>query len=187
MLNPEGLKIDIEELTLDLKKVPRFINVILPNGAQKSNYPEFKHKVLLIRSRRASRKEWVIDVCGAQYGIYQNFSEWLQYKGAFVARISDRSCRGTAKQMLESMAQNRGVTALTYGLVGRAAQALDAATTTWEAANGPVSRIRSLLGQAYDNEKASLFQSLNSAVRNFVATNDFTELVRSEKQFDGLL
>ena len=187
MLNPEGLKIDIEELTLDLKKVPRFINVILPNGAQKSNYPECKHKVLLIRSRRASRKEWVIDICGAQYGLYQNFSDWLQYADDFVERVSDRSRPGTAKQKLELLAQNGGTKTLSYGLVGRAAQALDAATTTWEAANGPVSRIRSLRGQVYDNQKASLLQSLSSAVRVFIATNDFTELVRREKQFAGLL
>jgi hypothetical protein len=89
--------------------------------------------------------------------------------------------------MLESMAEERGMPALTYGLVGRAAQALDAGTTTWEAQNGPVSRMRSLTGAAYDQEKASRLQSLSNAVRTFVATNDFTALVRREQQYAGLL
>lgn len=188
LLTPaKGLNVDIEELSLDLKKVPRIIKVISPNCAPMYNYPAYTHQVLLVRSRRASRKEWVFDLCGAQYGLYQNFSEWLQYANDFVQRLSSRSRPGICKQRLGSLAQNRGMPVLTYGLVGRAAQALDAATTTWEAQHGPVSRMRSLTGAAYDQEKASLLQSLSNAVRTFVATNDFTALVRREKQAVGLL
>jgi hypothetical protein len=66
MLIPvKGLNIDIEELSLHLKEVPRIINVVSPNCPPMSNYHAYKHQVLLIRSRRASRKEWVIDLCGA--------------------------------------------------------------------------------------------------------------------------
>jgi hypothetical protein len=183
----KGLNVDVEELSLELQEVPRIISVISPNCSPISNYPDCKHAVLLIRSLRATRKQWAIDLCGAQYGLYQVFSEWLQYDNDFVARLAERSPPGTAKQVLELMAEERGMPALTYGLVGRAAQALDAATTTWEAQNGPVSRMRSLTGAAYDQEKASLLQSLSNTVRSFVATNDFTALVRREKQFDGLL
>ena len=183
----KGLNVEIEELTLDLKNVPRIIEVNSPNSAQMFNYPAYKHQVLLVRSRRASGKEWVFDLCGAQYGIYQNFGEWRQYDNDFVQRVSSRSDSGTCKQRLESLAQNRGMPVLVYGVVGRAAQALDAATTTWEAQHGPVSRMRSLTGAAYDQEKASLLQSLSNAVRSFVATNDFSALVRREKKAVGLL
>ena len=148
-----------------------------------SNHTDNEHAVLLIRSRRATRKEWVIDLCGAQYGSYQVFSKRLQSDNNLIARFRP----GTFKQMLESRAQKRGMPALTYGLVGRAAQALDAAIITWEAQHGPVSRMRSLTGAAYDQEKASLLQSLSNAVRTFVATNDFSALVRREKQAVGLL
>jgi hypothetical protein len=187
MLIPvKGLNIDIEETSLHLKEVPRTIKVISPNCAPMSNYPTYKHQVLLIRSRQASRKEWAIDLCGAQYGLYQVFSEWLQYD-SFVARVSGRSPPGTAKQLMNALAQGKGMPALTYGLVGRAAQAFDAAITTWEAQHGPVSRMRSLSGAAYQQQKTDLLQAVSNAVRTFVATNDFTALVRREKQSVGLL
>lgn len=188
LLTPiKGLNIDTEELSLTRKDVCRIINVISPNCAPMSNHPTYKHAVLMIRSRRASKKEWVIDLCGAQYGLYQSLSEWQQYADDFVQNLSSRSRPGAAKQMLESKAQDRGVPALTYGLAGRATQALDAATTTWVSQQGPLSRLRSLPGAAYQQQKASLLQSLSTAVRTFVATNDFAALVRGEKQSVGLL
>lgn len=183
----KGLNIDAEELSLELQDVPRIINVISPNCDPMSNYPGFKHAVLLIRSRRATRKEWVIDLCGAQYGLYQGFSEWLQYENNFVKRLSGRSHPSTAKQLINALAQNRGMPALTYGLIGRAAQAFDAATTIWEVQHGPVSRMRSLPASAYQQQKVSLLQSLSNAVCTFVASNDFKALVRREKQSVGLL
>ena len=168
----------MEELKFHLKEVPCFINVVSPNCPPLSNYPGYTHQVLFIKSRRASNKAWVIDLCGAQYGLYESLSEWVQYADDFVESVSSSSPLGTTKQSIDQKGQNRGKDALSYGLVGRAAQALDAATTTWEEHNGTLSRMRSLPDAAYQQQKTDLLQAVSNAVRTFVATNDFTALVR---------
>lgn len=58
----------------------------MPSGHTTCNSPAYKHQVLRIKSRQAGNKAWVIDLCGAQYGILSPFHEWTQYSAQFVQR-----------------------------------------------------------------------------------------------------
>lgn len=148
-----------------------------------SNWPAFKHDLLRVRSRRTGGKEWVIDLCGAQYGIYRPFDEWTQYSTQYVQRRVGRYPSGFTRSMFTRLSQLRGIPALIYGLVDRAAQAFNVAMNTWEAQNIPLSQLRTLNGAAFSQQKASLLDALNTAVRNFIAMNDFTAVVRRERQY----
>lgn len=142
---------------------------------------DYSHGVLSVRSRRPGNRQWIIDICGAQYGIYQPLHDGAQYFSQYVQTIRQRHAFGHTQTMFANLAQTRGAVALLYGLGGRAAQALNTAMNTWESQNWPISQLRSLDGAAYEQQKASLLSALDNAVRTFVATNDFTALVRRER------
>lgn len=154
----------------------------MPNGQQMSNWPAFKHHVLRIRSRRAGNKEWIIDLCGGQYGICSPFHEWSTYSSQFVEAADALFPLGTAQSLFASLSQLRGIPALTYGLVGRAAHALNVGLDAWETQNGPVSKLRALNGVAFHQEKTNLLAALDQAVRGFVTTNNFTAITYQERQ-----
>lgn len=77
----------------------------------------------------------------------------------------------------------RGLPALTYGLVSRAAHILDRTANVWDTLNVPLSRLRTLDAAAFDQQKTSLLSAHDRAVRSFVASNDFAADVRRETQY----
>lgn len=157
----------------------------MPNGGQLSNWPAYTHRVLRICSRRAGRKEWVIDLSGAQYGILSPFHEWAEYRAQYVQREDGLFPFGFTKSLLDRLARLRGNPALTYGLVGRAAQVFNGAADVWETQNIALSQLRTLNGAAFDHQKTSLLSALDGAVRNFISSNSFVAVVRRERQYDA--
>lgn len=147
------------------------------------NWPACKHCVLLITSRRAGGRAWVIDLCGSQYGIHHVLHDWPQYCNLFVQRVSSRAPLGSAKAFIHRHGQLRGLPILAYGLVGRAVQPLDAAIDVWETQNLPLSQLRAVDDATFFQHKASLLHALSVPVQHFVSSNDFTELVRTERSF----
>lgn len=143
----------------------------------------YSHSVLHVKSRRPGGKAWVFDLCGAQYGIYQPFHDSAQYYHQYVRSQREIHALGHTRAKFAAMAQIRGNPALLYGLVGRAARVLDTAVSAWETQHAPLSQIRNLSDDAFEAEKATLLNALDSAVRNFIGTNDFTALVQSERRY----
>ncbi|KAJ4339089.1 hypothetical protein N0V87_003524 [Didymella glomerata] len=155
----------------------------MPSGQQMCNWPAYKHQVLRIKSRQAGNKTWVIDLCGAQYGILSPFHEWVQYRAQYVQREDALFPLGFTQSLFTQLSQLRGLPALTYGLVGRAAHVLNGTANVWDTLNVPLSRLRTLDTAAFDQQKTSLLSALDRSVRSFVSSNNFTADAHREKQY----
>jgi hypothetical protein len=179
----------VEEIGVKLRRPTYMIAVVMPNGGRMSNWPAFEHNLLRITSRRTS-KQWVFDICGAQYGIYEPFHPWVQYQTRYVERETAIFDPGFLKTLLADLAQIRGNTNLSYGLVGEAARVLDTAVNTWESQNQALFQLRTLDNANFSQQKASLLNAIDNAVRNFTAIGSpgpgrFAARVRSEKRFEA--
>jgi hypothetical protein len=181
----KGLKIDIEELGVLFKTVPRKTTAVhYTRGEPHSNWPDCKHVMLRVKSRK-SDKQWVLDVTGAQYGIVEVLHDWSKYEHDYVDKVVGVYQLGAHRRILTEVAKGAGMATLSYGLIGRAAVVLDKALTMWETQNQSVSSIRALADTAFAEKKASLLDTLDRAVRAFNTTNDFTDLVCKAKADDS--
>jgi hypothetical protein len=152
-------------------------------GQKICNQPVLKHALLRLTSRR-TKKQWVIDMCGGQYGIYQPLHEWTQYQARYGARLTAIFDPGFAKGLFADLAKIEGSPAITFALAGEAAQAFDKRIDKWESRHNVVSQLRALDGITFDKKKRSLLRALDDAVRSFIARSDFTGRVRREKKIE---
>jgi hypothetical protein len=176
-----GLDIEVEEVAVGLKAVPRKITVVpYFAGERYSNWPAYRHNILRITSRR-SRQQWVMDIAGGQYGIYEPFHTWAKYKADFVDEIISVNAVGSNKMKVAALSKVPGVPTLVYGIVGEASEELNKAIHIWEDTNRPLSGLRELSAGETSQQKRSLLDALDKAVHDYMTTNDFEAQVRQAK------
>jgi hypothetical protein len=177
------MNIDIEEINVSPLRGPGKVRAVMCTGQKISNYPVLKHALLRLTSRR-TKKQWIIDICGGQYGIYQPLHEWMQYQARYGAHLTAVFDAGFARELFADLARIKGSPAITFGLIGEAAKALDKRIDTWERLHKPLIQLRALDATTFAKEKRSLLRALSMGTRSFIAKNDFTVRVRSEKKME---
>jgi hypothetical protein len=158
--------------------VPRkTIAIHFGSGEPQSNWPSYQHTMLRVKSRKTG-KYWILDIAGGQYGIVEVVHDWSKYRKDFVDKIVGVFEVGAQKRILSQVAKVPGMPTILHELVGQAAAALDKALVAWETQNQPIASIEALSDTAYTAQKASLLDALDKAVRIFISTNDFSDVVR---------
>ena len=179
------LNVDIEEIGVKFKAVPRkTIAIHHQTGEPHSNWPDYQHTMLRLTSRK-SRKQWVMDLAGGQYGITEPLHAWTKYKENYVEKVVSVYEVGANKRIIAEVAKISGIPTLSYGLAGRAAEQVDEAIDTWETEHQPLSTLKALSDTDFRQQKTLLLHSIDEVVRTFIASNDFSAVVRKAKADDS--
>ncbi|KAJ4339121.1 hypothetical protein N0V95_007873 [Ascochyta clinopodiicola] len=179
----EGLKVDAEEIQVTLTDVPRETVTVFYNGQHFSTLKDTQHTLLRLTARQ-SRKQWVFDVCGGQYGIVQPLHTWAQYETDYVKKIDGIHAFGTTRKVFDELAVIRGYPILTYRLVDNAASVLHRAVETWATQNMVLDKLLPLESSKFEPLKTDLLAALALAVRSFMDTSDFTAVIRGAKAYE---
>lgn len=134
---------------------------------------------------KKSGRQWVIDVCGAQYGIFQPFWAWNDYKARFVKQVKAQRRPGWNKGLLSKLAKIEGNPSLLYGLIGEIASELDKAVDRWEAHRMRLAKLPSLEHDRFDKERANLLNLLDAEVQKFIKSNDFLPRINAAKAYEA--
>lgn len=181
-----GLDVKLEEATVDLGTISRMVTAFTPVGDRHDNWPDYFHNVLFVSSTKP-KKKWVIDMAGAQYGIYNAFWDWTDYKTYYGVKVQAAYPFGTNRDLLKERAKARGNPFMTFGVVGIVAAQLDVAIEKWVESRGmSLAQMIALDEDAYEEAKKSLLESMDSAVSSYVATNDFDAEFKAAKDYERM-
>lgn len=180
----KGLNIDTQQISVHLRAPPRRLSIVKNNGFQTlSNWPDHHHCLLRVTSRRTN-KQWVFDLCGAQYGIYGAFHDWQQYRTRYVEGVVEANGSGFLRKKLTDLASSGEHPALKDAL--EVSVVLERAIESWEVHNGKLSQLRTLDPGDFEQRKSSLLGTLDDAVCTFSASKEFTEQVEREKGVESV-
>jgi hypothetical protein len=172
-----GLRIGFEEISVTFKTVTRPTTFIhFQTGKQLSNWPGYTHTMLRVKSHK-SGKQWVLDIARGQYGFVDACHDWTIYENAFVKEVTSVFKFGTQKRIMSALAEMPGAPTVFSGVVGKASAALEEGLVAWETQNLSIPTLRALGGIAFTDKKASLLHDLDKAVRTFISTNNFAEMI----------
>jgi hypothetical protein len=181
---PTGLNIKIQEVRISLGRIPRKITVRKFDGAGDDNWPNYYHDVIRITSSK-TKKQWVIDISGAQYGICRAFWSWEEYAIEHLATAQQAQAIGTNKALLKALAKVPGNPYLTYGLVGLVADQLDQARHKWRADTGlSLAGLLDLDNKKYKKARSELLQTVDVAVRTHVQTNNYKKEFQAAQSYE---
>ncbi|KAI4654970.1 uncharacterized protein J4E78_007149 [Alternaria triticimaculans] len=171
---PTGLNIKIEEVGVTLGRVPRKITIHhYPQGSSMDNWPGFYHEVIRVTSSK-TRKEWVIDICGAQYGICQAFWSWDEYAKRYGAEVRKVHPVGTSKARIEEVANIAGQPSLSYGLVGKVAEHFNEVVHRWRVDGGmSLAGLLDLDNEKYKQASWELLRIMDVAVGTHMETHGY--------------
>lgn len=177
-----GLKVDIEELGVIPKNVPRKTVSICSNGIVQESSTGFQHTILRLTSRR-SGTTWVFDICGAQFGIVKVLHAWPQYQEAFVKKVRQVFPAGILQRTVADLAVVEGISSVVYGVVGKVARVANEAVDAWEMKDMSLASLRALDDADYEPRKDNLLNAMHVTVRRYMQTNDFGPIVKAAKLY----
>jgi hypothetical protein len=181
---PIGLNIKVEEVSVSLGTIPRKITVHSPFGGGDDNWPQYHHDVIRVTSIK-TKKRWVIDISGAQYGIYQAFWSWEEYKNKYATSTQKAQTLGTNKARLKILAKSPGNPYLCYGLVGLVADHLDEAVNNWRMDHGvSLTGLLNLDDKEYEEASSELLRTLDDSVRTYVKTHDYKAELQAAQSYE---
>jgi hypothetical protein len=172
------LDVKIEEIRVVLK--PRVHKVItrLVNDGDSQGYPgyqpEHKHEIFRVTSTK-TKKVWIIDIGGTQFGIHRAMWTWKEYQSPFTQEVDQAFPFGTHKAALKKASEFQGNPTLTCGVSGKIAECLASAVNNdWQAASDfTLSQMVALHEEHFNRAKLELLKFMNGVVRIFVHTNNF--------------
>ncbi|KAF1834600.1 hypothetical protein BDW02DRAFT_588746 [Decorospora gaudefroyi] len=180
----EGLNVKVEEVSVDLEKIPRKITVYCSNGLIQDNWPSYHHQLIHLTSTK-TKKKWALDISGAQYGILQAFWSWEDYEKQYMMRIHKIRREDTNRILLKRAAYISGHPSMAYGVVGLVAKRLDEAVNDWVTDRGmSLSCMVALSNKAFDDCKADFLSAMENTVRSFVRANDFYAEFQAAKKYE---
>ncbi|KAH7398597.1 hypothetical protein BKA66DRAFT_407497 [Pyrenochaeta sp. MPI-SDFR-AT-0127] len=179
----EGLNITIEEVNLALESIPRNLTYVMPNGAREDIWPRHTHAAFRVTSSKTKR-QWILDISGPQYGIYKNCWEWPTYQKSFAATLIRAYPSGTHESLFKIVREIKGNPSLTHGVVGDAAKCHKVAATNWAKENGmSLSYMMTLEDEVFEQQKSHLLKAMNGAVVAFVKTGNYAAKVRAARAY----
>ena len=111
-----GIRLEIEEVRLNLGSIPRKMVIYYPCGERDQNWPRYFHEVIRITSI-TTKKQWIIDITGAQYGINRALWTWQEYQYLFKAEVKAIYPFGTNKAALKAASRIAGSPSMSYGAI----------------------------------------------------------------------
>ncbi|CAN9360333.1 unnamed protein product [Alternaria alternata] len=112
------LHVKIEEVSVDLKPPPHKVILHYTNGEGDSNYPRYHHEIIRVTSTK-TKKAWVMDISGAQYGIYRALWSWQKYLSRFMKQAHQVYPFDTNKAFLKKIGELPGSPSMISGVVGK--------------------------------------------------------------------
>ena len=173
-----------EEVSVNLGTIHRKIIVHTAHGSIEENWPKFMHDVIRVTSVK-TKKQWCIDISGAQYGIYQAFWGWEEYAKRFFTETKYVEAIGKNKSRLEKLAKIPGNPYLSYGLVGLVADHLNEAVHKWRVDSGlSLAGLIDLDDEKYAQASSELQQIMDVAVRTHVQTQEYKAEFKAAQSYE---
>ncbi|EUC38463.1 hypothetical protein COCCADRAFT_32403 [Bipolaris zeicola 26-R-13] len=166
-----------------LRLISQKVTISREGAGTNANWPNYRHAILRIRSEK-TKTQWIIDITGAQYGIRRALWKWRDYENMHMAVVARVYELGYFKYLLDKASKIQGMDGLSYRVGMLAAGNLDQAITKWAVGHKKIAEIIDLDEEAYQVDKASLLESMDTAVRSFVAANNFNAQFREAKAYD---
>ncbi|CAN9433516.1 unnamed protein product [Alternaria alternata] len=172
----KGLDVKIEEVSVDLKLPPHKVILHYDNGQGDCNYPRYHHEIIRVTSTK-TKKAWVIEISGAQYGIHQALWSWQEYQSRFMEQVHRVFPFGTSKALLKKIGELPGSPSMTSGVVGKVADHLaNKVNNDWQAtSNFSLSQLVATDEGNFTQGKLDLLRFMNNVVRTFVHANEFRD------------
>ena len=183
-LKLQGFDIEVEEVRLNLGRIPRKITYYSPNGGSDDNWPKYFHEVFRITSLR-NKKQWAIDISGAQYGITQAFWDWEGYAKEYTVKVQAADAFGSNVALIRKLRGIPGNPSMCYGVIEVVAEHMNQLFKNW--AKDRSINLSSLLTMSDDDfrqTKDELLQFVNDAVREFLRANSFDEEFHAAKEYE---
>jgi hypothetical protein len=172
------LDVKIEEIRVVLKPHVHKVITRIVNDGDRHGYPgyqpEHKHEIFHVISTK-TKKVWVIDISGAQFGIHRAMWTWKEYQSRFTQEVDQVFPFGTHKAALKKASEIHGNPTMTCGVAGKIAECLASAVNDdWHAASEfTLSQMVALDEEHFNKAKLELLKFMDDVVRIFVDTNNF--------------
>jgi len=186
----EGLDVKVEEISLTLGRIPRKITYHTPFGGSDDNWPKYAHEILRVTSSK-SKKQWVIDISGAQYGITETFWDWETYANEYMVKLRATHAFGFNKIMIKNLGVIPGNPCMAYGVIGVVAKQMNRTIDEWATERGiSLSDLPKMGEEDFRQAKNEFLQTVSDAVREFINVNSFDKEFQAakayEKKFPGM-
>ena len=186
----KGLGVKVEEISLTLGRIPRKITYHTPFGGSDDNWPKYAHEILRVTSCK-SKKQWVIDISGAQYGITKVFWSWGVYVNEYIVKLRATNTFGFNETMIKDLGSIPGNPLLSYGVVGVVAKQMNQAIKEWATERGiSLSDLLKMGEDDFHQAKNEVLQTASDAIREFINVNSFDKEFQAakayEKNFPGM-
>jgi hypothetical protein len=138
------------------------------------NWPCPSHFLLRV-THTESKRQWALDIGGAQFGIYQSFWDWEAYVREFVNTKTPMKVFyfGFCRDIMRDSGKLDGAYPMTIGLTEHVAEAMDAAVTTFERRHDlPFAELLRFTSDDFEVQKSALLNTINTAIDSYKTTND---------------
>jgi hypothetical protein len=158
---------------VNLRKIPRKITAVHPDGYREDNWPNYSH--FLLRVAHDKKTKWVPDIAGGQFSIYTPFWKWDDYVNTFVDTKKPIKIypSGANKSVLHELGKLDGNPSLAYGLVGDIAKAVDEAVAAFEEGhNLKLGALLLLTDRDHNIQKTALLTAIDVAIDTYKRVKD---------------
>ncbi|CAN9376582.1 unnamed protein product [Alternaria alternata] len=163
------LHVKIEEVSVDLKPPPHKVILHYTNGEGDSNYPRYHHEIIRVTSTK-TKKAWVMDISGAQYGIYRALWSWQKYLSRFMKQAHQVYPFDTNKVFLKKIGELPGSPSMISGV-----------QTTFDFS---LSQLVATDEENFAKGKLDLLRFIDDVVRTFVHNNEFRTEYRATVAYE---
>ena len=184
------IRLEIEEVRLNLGSIPRKMVIYYPCGERDQNWPRYFHEVIRITSI-TTKKQWIIDITGAQYGINRALWTWQEYRYPFKAEVKAIYPFGTNKAALKAASRIAGSPSMSYGAISVVADHLAIKLDERLTRTGKrLSQLVHLSQREFASDMRQLLEFMSDTVHTFVRANDFQEefeaMMMHEEMYPGV-
>ncbi|KAL5371481.1 hypothetical protein DPSP01_014234 [Paraphaeosphaeria sporulosa] len=167
----DDLAVNVEEVQVRLKNIPRNTTVIYANGVQQSIYPENPHFLLRLISKE-SKKTWAIDITGAQFGFTQTLWPWEEYYNKHIKTVEEINELDTSWVLIKASSFVQGAPSVDFGIPFAAMDRVNLALKMWEETELDRRIFVLLHDENFAAAQASLIQTIKETMRKFVDESD---------------
>ncbi|USP80573.1 zf-MYND domain containing protein [Curvularia clavata] len=180
----KGLDVEIEEISVGLGNIHRAVIFDSSPDPPEMNWPNCFHDILRVKSTK-TRKQWVIDITGEQYGISGALWVWVDYEKAHMAKGVARHPFGWNRALASVGEKAPGNLGLWLKIGCMASDHVNAAIKTWISHHElSLAKLITLDEEGYKESKDSLLKTVNDAIRSFITANRFDTEFQAAKDYE---
>ena len=180
------LDVKVEEISLNLGRIPRKTTYHTPFGGSDDNWPKYSHEVLRVNSSK-SKKQWVIDISGAQYGLTETFWVWETYANEYMVKLKAINAFGFNETMIKDLGGIPGNPSMAYGVIRVVAKQMNHSIKEWATERGiSLSDLPKMGEEDFRRAKNEFLQTVSDAVREFINVNSFDKEFQAAKVYEKM-